>query len=163
MCVSCRYPRIIEEVKGAMEAYSAHVCVNRSSRSGAVVVAASSPAWPVAFPQHGPGRKHERPIVLEPWQLEITHSHPQALIRGLIHSDGCRSVNRFRTRLPSGRMAEYEYPRYFFSNLSADIRKIFCDHCDLLGVRWTQPNARNISVSQRAGVAALDALVGAKR
>jgi hypothetical protein len=24
-----------------------------------------------AFPQHGPGRKHERPIVLEPWQLEI--------------------------------------------------------------------------------------------
>ena len=78
--------------------------------------------WPDLFPQMGPGRKHERPIVLAPWQREIVDAHPWPFVRGLIHSDGCRTVNRFKTRLPSGRVAEYAYPRYFFSNLSADIR-----------------------------------------
>jgi hypothetical protein len=65
-------------------------------------------------------------------------------------------------KLPSGRIGEYEYVRYFFSNLSADIRGIFCDHCELLGIRWTQSNPRNISISHRDSVAALESLVGPK-
>jgi hypothetical protein len=69
----------------------------------------------------------------------------------------------FRTQLPSGRVAEYEYPRYFFSNLSAGIRDIFCEHCDLLGIRWTQSNPRNIAVSHRGSGALLDEFVGPKR
>jgi len=96
--------------------------------------------WPEAFPQHGPGRKHERPIVLEPWQERIVTAEPWAFLRGLLHSDGCRTLNRFQTTLPSGRVAEYEYPRWFFSNLSADIRGLFCTTCDAVGVRWTQSN-----------------------
>jgi hypothetical protein len=84
------------------------------------------------------------------------------LIRGLIHSDGCRGVNRFSTKLPSGRVAAYRYTRYFFSNLSSDIRSIFCQHCELLGIRWTQSNARNISVAHRDSVALLDSFVGPK-
>jgi hypothetical protein len=66
-------------------------------------------------------------------------------------------------RLPSGRRAEYAYPRYFFSNLSADIRALFCEYCDRLGIRWTQSSRRNISVSHRESVALLDAFVGPKR
>ena len=103
-----------------------------------------------------PGRKHERPIVLADWQREIVDRYPEQFLRGLIHSDGCRTVNRFKTKLPSGRVAEYEYPRYFFSNLSVDIRALFCEYCERLGVRWTQSNPRNISVSHRASVAILD-------
>jgi hypothetical protein len=159
-----QYPEIVAEIRSAIERCAPGVRrrVNRKSDNGLVVLA-SSPIWPLAFPQHGPGRKHERPIELEPWQREITRRHPEALLRGLIHSDGCRCVNRFRTRLPSGRVAEYEYPRYFFSNLSADIRRIFCEHCELLGIRWTQSNGRNISVSNRASVERLDDFVGPKR
>jgi hypothetical protein len=67
-----------------------------------------------------------------------------------------------QTRLPSGRVAEYEYPRWFFSNLSADIRGLFCATCEQVGVRWTQSNHRNISVSHRRSVALLDEYVGAK-
>jgi hypothetical protein len=78
----------------------------------------SDPSLPYAFPQCGPGKKHEREIRLVDWQLDLTHANPRALIRGLIHSDGCRSMNRFTTTLPRGRIATYEYPRYFFSNLS---------------------------------------------
>ncbi len=79
-------------------------------------VVAASPRWPEAFPQHGPGRKHERRIELAPWQREIVDEFPQELVCGLLHSDGCRTTNRFRTQLPSGRVAEYAYPRWFFSN-----------------------------------------------
>jgi hypothetical protein len=128
-----------------------------------VRIAAPGRWWPAAFPQHGPGRKHERPIVLEPWQRKIVDAFPREFVRGLIHSDGCRTVNRFTTRLPSGRVAEYEYPRYFFSNLSPDIRGLFCEYCERLGIRWTQSNRRNISVSHRRSVAALDDFVGPKR
>jgi hypothetical protein len=125
-------------------------------------VTASGVDWGRAFPQHGPGRKHLRKIELTDWQRAITHEHPKALIRGLIHSDGCRCVNRFETKLPSGRIAEYAYPRYFFSNLSEDIRRIFCEHCELLGIRWTASNARNISIAHRDSVALLDTFVGPK-
>jgi hypothetical protein len=128
----------------------------------AVRVTAGSKHWPDLFPQMGPGRKHERPIVLAPWQREIVDAHPWPFVRGLIHSDGCRTVNRFKTLLPSGRVAQYAYPRYFFSNLSADIRGLFCESCEQLGLRWTQSNHRNISVSHRASVALLDESVGPK-
>jgi hypothetical protein len=64
--------------------------------------------------------------------------------------------------LPSGRVAEYAYPRYFFSNLSADIRALFCEYCERLGIRWTQSNHRNISVAQRRSVELLDEFIGPK-
>ena len=134
----------------------------RSSRSECVHVQACSKLWLHAFPQHGPGRKHERRIVLEPWQQEIVGRHPGEFARGLIHSDGCRTINRFQTTLPSGRIAEYAYARYFFSNLSGDIRGLFCATCDVLGVRWTLSNPRNVSVSHRKSVAVLDAIGCAK-
>jgi hypothetical protein len=59
-------------------------------------------------------------------------------------------------------VAEYAYPRYFFSNLSADIRGLFCESCEQLGLRWTQSNHRNISISHRTSVALLDENVGPK-
>jgi hypothetical protein len=158
------YPGIVAEVEQARDEVFFPARSRRSFRKEGrlTIVRGSDPALPYAFPQHGPGRKHERRIQLTPWQQELTHTYPELLIRGLIHSDGCRTVNRFKTKLPSGRAAEYAYPRYFFSNLSADIRRIFCDHCDLLDVRWTQSNPRNISVSHRRSVGVLDRHVGPK-
>lgn len=94
----------------------------RSRDARSLELRLSDPSLPHAFPQCGPGRKHHREIRLRAWQRELTTSHPGALLRGLIHSDGCRSLNRFSTTLPSGRTATYVYPRYFFGNLSADIR-----------------------------------------
>ena len=158
------YPAIIAEVHKAVAAVFPGVGVHEFLRMEGSVTAvqANHPALPFAFPQHGPGKKHTRRIILSGWQREVTHAHPKELLRGLIHSDGCRTVNRFKTKLPSGRVAEYEYPRYFFSNLSADIRDIFCQHCELLGIRWTQSNPRNISVSHRKSVTLLDEFIGPK-
>ena len=158
------YPEVIEDCRTAtqMVVPDARVHVRPRQRDQGVIVEASSPLWPWILPQHGPGRKHNRPITLAPWQREIVDAHPRPFLRGLIHSDGCRTINRFTTKLPSGRVAEYAYPRYFFSNRSADIRGLFCEYCELLGIRTTQSNPRNISVAHRDGVAALDAFVGPK-
>lgn len=159
-----RYPNISAEIKAAME----RTFPERSARTHPSFVGQSDvhcishPALLKAFPQHGPGRKHLRQIQLTDWQKELTCAHPGALIRGLIHSDGCRVVNRFKTRLPSGRLAEYSYVRYFFSNLSQDIRDIFREHCELLDIRVTQSNHRNLTVSHRDSVAILERLVGPK-
>jgi hypothetical protein len=159
------YRSIVDDCQGAMiltlPSRAPRLRVDRFDRC--IRVASMAKAWIELIPQHGPGRKHERPIVLAPWQREIVERHPWQFMRGLIHSDGCRTTNRFKTRLPSGRVAEYAYPRYFFSNLSVDIRGLFCECCDRLGLRWTQSNPRNISIAHRASVALLDEYVGAKR
>ena len=140
----------------------ARVGWQRHPRARLIVLQASGKLWLELFPQHGPGRKHERPIELAPWQREITRRYPRELVRGLIHSDGCRCINRFGVKLPSGRVGRYEYARYFFTNMSADIRRIFCEHCDLLGVRWSQSNHQTISVANRPSVAILDSFIGPK-
>ena len=159
------YPRLIAEACVALQLTLApsKVRAYHWGRENRTVLQICNPVILAAFPQHGPGRKHLRKIELTDWQREITHAYPGALVRGLIHSDGCRTINRFKTTLPSGRVKEYAYPRYFFTNLSADIRAIFVEHCALLGVRCTQSNARNISVSHRDSVAILEAVVGPKR
>ncbi|MER5896568.1 helix-turn-helix domain-containing protein [Streptomyces sp. NPDC001876] len=117
------------------------------------------------FPQHGPGRKHERRIILEPWQQEIVDAHPWDFIRGLIHSDGCRNMN-WTTRMVGGVRKRYEYPRYWFTNVSDDIRTLYTDTLDKLGIEWTHCTRAgkeyNISVARRASVALMDAHVGPK-
>ena len=159
-----RYPRIIDEAVAAIEKTVPGINVPRAARPGCVALLASHRVWAAAFPQGlGSGRKHHRRIELTAWQRQVTHSHPPSLLRGLLHSDGCRSVNRFRTLLPSGRLREYSYVRYFFTNYSADIRQIFCEHCDLIGICWTQSSFKNISIAHRDSVALLDRFVGPKR
>jgi hypothetical protein len=153
----------VAEAEEAIRLTVPKIHVGRCACPGAVKVYASDCAWIAAFPQHGPGRKHKRRIKLVPWQREITRAHPRALIRGLIHSDGSRCLNRFQVQLPSGRIGSYAYVRYFFTNYSADIRRIFCEHCDLLGIRWTQSSFKNISIAHRDSVALLDSFVGPKR
>jgi hypothetical protein len=125
---------------------------------GCVVVSSYSKRWVELFPQHGPGKKHERPIVLVDWQREIVEACPERLLRGLIHSDGTRFMNRV---VVGGKA--YAYPRYNFTNRSADIRGLFTDACDRLGIAWRRMNAMNVSVARREAVAALDGFVGPKR
>jgi hypothetical protein len=156
------YPGIIDECEKAIEA-TVPVKVSRAIPSGerSVRLVSYWRGWPLVFPQHGPGRKHERHIKLALWQRQVVDARPCQFLRGLIHSDGSRVMNRFTVELPSG-PRKYSYPRYFFSNLSADIRGLFCLYCDQLEIRWTQSNYRNISVAHRRSVAILDSFVGPK-
>lgn len=160
------YPDLVDDAEAMMQlvAVDSRIHRGRDGRGHRMTILHSGwKRWPEFFPQCGPGRKHERSIVLAPWQQEIVDEHPWQLLRGLLHSDGCRTINRFETKLPSGRVAEYAYPRWFFSNESEDIRGLFARTCEAVGVRWTQSNRRNLSVSHRRSVALLDEHVGPKR
>ena len=53
-----------------------------------------------------------------------------------------------------------EYPRYFFSQVSDDIRDMFCDACDFIGIEWKQNRWNSISVARRRCVHLIDAFVG---
>ncbi|GCD89487.1 hypothetical protein NLS1_14930 [Nocardioides sp. LS1] len=128
---------------------------------GCVVTTVSWKHWPCLFPQHGPGRKHERPIVLDEWQREVVVAHPAPFLRGLFHSDGSR-VRNWTSRVVAGERRRYDYPRWQFTNNSADIRELCCWALDLAGVAWRQSNWKTVSVSRRADVARLDALIGPK-
>ena len=104
------------------------------------------------FPQHGDGKKHERAIVLEPWQHELVTAAPWALLRGLIRSDGCVFVNR------TGR---YEYLSYEFANLSSDILDLCEETCRRVALR-PRRYARAIRLYRRDDVALLLEHVGTK-
>ena len=105
------YPGIVELAELAIRRTMPATRTRRYMPKDSVVrVLAATVAWREAFPQHGRGRKHERKIELVEWQREITGAFPREFLRGLIHSDGCRTMNRFKTKLPSGRVATYEYP-----------------------------------------------------
>jgi hypothetical protein len=153
------YPGIAAECAAAMQDLLPGNRPGMQPKYGANAweVSISCKALPCFFPQHGPGRKHDRVIRLAEWQQRALERHPQLLLRGLIHSDGCRSINTIRHPRRT-----YEYPRYTFSNRSDDIRRIFCDACDLLDIEWRVMNACNISVARRASVARLDQFIGPK-
>jgi hypothetical protein len=128
---------------------------------GCTYVQCITKQWLHLLPQHGAGVKHTRPIVLEPWQVELIDTDPRPLIRGLIHSDGWRGTN-WTTKTVGGTTKKYTYPRYQFSNRSADIHRIFTDALDRLGISWRKANQWTISVARRDAVAALDEFVGPK-
>jgi hypothetical protein len=150
-----RYPGIIGEctqaIRDVRPSRAMKVCSVR--KIGCTEIAAYWKHWPCLFPQNGPGRKHERRIELQPWQLSIMNEHPDRVLRGLIHSDGYRGLNHVNGK---------GYPRYQFSNRSNDIRGIFCLACDLYGVAWRRMNRWNISIARAADVAKLDLVVGPK-
>lgn len=133
----------------------------RVKTPGCIEIYALWKHWACLFPQHGTGPKHSRSMRLRSWQQLLVNEHPKELLRGLIHSDGCRSINRVRRRLIGG-IRTYEYVRYFFVNASPDIRALFAATCSQLGVRYRRMTERTISVARRESVAFLDSFIGAK-
>jgi hypothetical protein len=159
------WPGLIAACEQAMTAVRPENSVYRARKQGCVAVTSYSRHWLCLFPQHGPGRKHERRIVLAPWQRAIVDRHPWDLIRGLIHSDGCRITN-WTVRTIGGERRRYEYPRYMFTNTSVDIVRLFTETLDAVGVPWRTLGQRRaavtVSVARREAVALMDAHVGAK-
>jgi hypothetical protein len=154
------YPGIIRECEEAIREVSSGKHVYTRPASGGqrcVVVACTWHPWVVLFPQHGPGRKHQRRIVLNDWQERIVKAEPRPFLRALIHTDGWRGLNRVFVK---GK--HYEYPRYQFSNRSDDIRRLFTDACDSLEVEWRQWTRYHVSVARRNSVALLDEFIGTK-
>jgi hypothetical protein len=68
--------RAMSDVMPASSVFCVH-------RTGCTMVKSTSKHWPCLFPQHGPGRKHNRKIELAQWQLVIVKRFPGEFARGL--------------------------------------------------------------------------------
>jgi hypothetical protein len=147
--LDARHLPIIARAAGAISEVGLRAA-GRIRRKGCIELYSNWKHWKCLFPQHGPGRKHLRPISMREWQRRLIADYPVDLIRGLIDSDGCRCINSVKGR---------EYPRYFFSNRSPEIRALFTGACAALGVDCRPAGERNISVARRPSVAILDALM----
>jgi hypothetical protein len=152
--LDARHARIVRESEALLRRY--FPC-NRIGRLGRprermVVLHVYNGHLACLFPQHGPGKKHERPIVLEPWQQQLVTTAPWALLRGLIRSDGCAYINR---------TGKYEYLSYCFDNHSADIRRLFMDACEAVGVEC-RTSRNSVRIYRRASVALMLEHVGLK-
>ena len=148
-----KYPGILLRAKDAISEVGGR-SAGEVARVGSVELYSNWKHWICLFPQHGPGPKHTRHVSLKPWQLRLISKYPDEFLAGLIHSDGCRCVNRVKG---------YEYPRYFFSNMSGDIRAMFAMACTLVAVDCRPAGPQNLSVARRRSVETLDLLVGPKR
>ncbi|WP_211189767.1 hypothetical protein [Actinomycetospora sp. TBRC 11914] len=155
------WPGISAESEHAMRAVLPRSNVSRAPRSGSHALRSHSRHWLCLFPQHGPGTKHTRSIVLEPWQRSIVGENPGLLLRGLFHSDGCRNLNWTQKRTEKG-VVRYEYARYLFSNKSEDILAICEAALDSLDIAHRRARWDVVSVARRAAVARLDEFVGPK-
>jgi hypothetical protein len=155
------WPGLITAARNAMGEVMPASGVFGVKRTGMTQVKSYSKHWPCLFPQHGPGMKHTRKIELAEWQQVIVDRHPGDFVRGLLHSDGYRGMNRVRRVLADGEHW-YEYPRYLFSNKSTDILGLCGAALDRLEVEWRFARPDVISVAKKEAVALLDAFVGPK-
>jgi hypothetical protein len=156
-----RYPNLLNELAESMQCVRAGSIPARRKCTGCVAIGTYWNHWPCLFPQHGPGLKRNRPIILAEWQRSIVKAHPGLFLRGLFHSDGCRIAN-WTVQTVAGVPKRYEYPRYIFSNRSKDILDLCSWALTLLGVEHRWPKPIHISVAKRSAVARLDEFVGPK-
>lgn len=169
--LDARYPAMNAEISGLLQRCFPHnrvsnVAPSPSGYSGrsdtCFVLSVYSGHLRCLFPQHGPGRKHEREIVLEAWQTNLLERAPWGFIRGCIRSDGCAFVNRTDVH----REVPYEYLSYDFSNRSEHIARLFVAACGMVGVttrlncdsrgRW------DVRINRRDSVALMLQHVGRK-
>ena len=152
--LDAKYPRIIAHCREAIDILMPGQRAATLRRSDSCIeVSLYSKHWPCLLPQHGPGKKHTRPIRLEPWQEVLVKQAWEEFIRGLIDSDGCRVVANDRG---------VRSVRYHFSNRSEDILGLFSGALDALGIPWTWPSRHCIAGYRKAANARLDEFVGPK-
>ena len=154
MFLDTRYERILTETRALLcRCFPTHRVGRFTTGKGTTtILSIYSTHLACLFPQHGPGLKHERDIVVEGWQAEIVARSPWEFIRGLIRSDGCAFINR------TGR---YAYLSYEFSNRSSQIRQLFMDACDRVDVEY-RAYQRYVRIYRRPSVALMQERVGIK-
>jgi hypothetical protein len=155
LMLDAKYPGIVRDAADLLERVVPCNKVGRQypHEGRMVTLHAYHRHWTCLFPQHGPGKKHDRRIVLEPWQMAFVDAAPWAFLRGCIRSDGCCFINR------TGR---YEYESYDFTNLSRDIRALFAAVCGRLGVEC-RVYERRVRINRRDSVALMLEHVGRKQ
>jgi hypothetical protein len=73
-----------------------------------------------------------------------------------------RDVYRCASSKTSGRVNGKRCPRYFFSQVPDDIRRLFCETCEKIGVEYRLNRWDSVSIARAPSVAVLDSFIGPK-
>ena len=154
LSLDSRYPLIVDETASLLARMFPANSVGETRRDDGHtrIVSVDHSHLGCLLPQHGAGKKHTRPITLEPWQQAAVAEAAWRFLKGCIRSDGCAFINR------TGR---YAYLSYDFSNRSSDILDLFVGACDHVGVDCRRYD-RHVRIYRRPSVAAMLAHVGLK-
>jgi hypothetical protein len=154
LMLDTKYPVIVREAAGLISRVTPENKLGSQLRhDGRMVVLHSYHGhWTCLLPQHGAGKKHDRPIHLESWQRDLLVQAPFAFLRGCIRSDGCVFMNR------TGR---YVYESFDFTNHSRGILELFASTCAMVGVQC-RVYERRVRIYRRASVALMLEHVGRK-
>lgn len=119
------YPEIISDQIRSLQVLFPHnkVYTVPRSTSRCIAVCLYNNQLPKLFPQHGVGRKHNRDIILQEWQLDIVSRTPECFIKGLIDSDGSHYM-----------ISSTGKYRYQFTNKSVDIANMYMKVMSELGI-----------------------------
>jgi transposase-like protein len=166
IALDTKYPKIVASAKSLLTRCFPHnpVAIVPYHDGACVSVSIYCSHLGCLLPQHGPGKKHERPIKLEPWQHRIVEAEPWGFIRACIWTDGCAFINRTDVHRPE----PYEYLSYHFSNKSEDIAGLLGSACELAGIhdyRLTFDRRRalwNLRINRRGSVGLMLEHVGLK-
>jgi hypothetical protein len=148
-----KYPNILNRVIESIKVLAPNNSVHTVQKIGCIEIACYSNYWVEMFPQHGEGVKHKRAIILEDWQQAIVDEYRMEFVRGLYHSDGSRTVPVYKGKTQS--------PRYYFTNYSEDIQRLFCDAIEKFGLHWARWG-KNVCINRKADAAFLDEHIGPK-
>jgi hypothetical protein len=154
LMLDAKYPVVVEEAAALLARIVPGNRVGRQMlhEGHMVTLHAYHGHWTCLFPQHGPGKKHHRPIVLEPWQRSALSQAPWAFLRGCIRSDGCVYINR---------TGKYAYESYEFANYCPAILELFATTCARVGVECRSYRT-SVRIYRRASVALMLDHVGRK-
>ena len=77
--LDAKYPSVVDEAARALETVFAPAAVHHYDwgAENRIILQVSHQALLIAFPQYGPGKKHDRKIELVDWQRELTEVHPE--------------------------------------------------------------------------------------
>ncbi len=95
------------------------------------------------FPQHGPGKKHDRDVSLQDWQWDIVWKEPECFIKGLIDSDGSYYL---QTQRNANGMV-HAGMRYQFTNKSLDIIDMYLIVMDKLNISVHPTTRKNGTIN----------------
>lgn len=168
-----KYPKIIERVSNNMKIIFprnsvTHILKDWKGKHSCVELVIYNNNIPKKFPQHGPGKKHERPIVLESWQKVIVDKYSKQFLRGLFESDGSRYESKIKRK---DNEQYYTYWNYNFTNVSLDITNLVIDTLKKLNISYRLQHKygnRNhekqyfITISKKTDVVFMDTFIGRK-
>jgi intein-encoded DNA endonuclease-like protein len=141
-----KYPNVIKEIQSAMQIIlGGCISVVKKKEENCVEIFTYSTQVATLFPQLGPGKKHNRKIVILEWQKKIIEEYPFDFLKGLIYSDGCIFLNK--------KSGQYWID---FTNRSEDIKEIYEEVLGSLGIMSSRNSkGLNVRVTNQLAVSAL--------